>query len=501
MLRAWKALPAGLIGVSAMLAASGCHDAGSAPRQVASLRVVAGGGEADTVMAMTSAPLTVEVRDSTGRLMQGADVDFRALPLAAPPGGNGRRGVYVCPASVEPCAVVAPDGSYFTVYTTARAATDAAGRAQANVQLGVVAGADSVDVSVASLGLDVVVPYTTDAGSAARVVAAVADTTVYVGASYALGASTADVYGNPRQEPVHVASLTPGVATEGGGVVSALSVGRGKFLMTSEAVADSSYAFVSVPPPGRLITFGWAPDKSGLSQLTLVNSDGTGRRLVLTTAGANGIARPLWTPGGELLFEEGLQGADPTLQLIDTMGTRHGTLDSTFSMSMEAAYSSSPAELYFYGAPKSGGPVGIYKAQADGSAPAFLVPGYAPAPSPDGSRIAFVHGDTVYVRNNGDGTKQAIATNAVSVRWSPDGDWIAFIPVEEDAVTFIHPDGTGRHSTQWRFVEPYTLSWSPDGLGVMVAGAAGGLLLVRASDGEAIPIAGTGDLLEPGWRP
>jgi WD40-like Beta Propeller Repeat len=493
------------VGLATILAIIGCHDSGTAPRATASLRVVAGGSATDTILAMAPTPLTVEVRDSTGRLLRGTNVVFTALPLDAPPGGNGRRGVYVCPTAMARCAVVARDGSSYTVWTKATPVTDSVGQARANVQFGVVAGQDSVEVSVPSLGLDLVVPYTTRAGAPFQLIAAVPDTAVYVGRRYALGASLADAYGNPDSGAVHIASMTPGVATVANDTVNAATLGRASLLITAASLPGSTFAFVSVPPEGRLVAFGWAPDRSALTQLTLVNTDATGRRVIGSTPGNDGTARPLWTPGGDVAFEEALHGGPATLQLVDTLGARRGRLDSTFTFDIAAAFSTAPATLFFYGQPAQGGAAGIYEANADGSDPSFLVSGGEPAPSPDGSRLAFVQGflatDSLFVRDNLDGTRRAIASDVAAARWSPAGDWIAFIPHEQDSVTFVRPDGTDRHSIGYRFLDPSELSWSPDGVWVVVAGDAGGLVIIRAADGEMIPIPGTGDLLQASWHP
>jgi hypothetical protein len=321
-----------------MLALVACHDAGTAPQLTTSLRVVEGGTATDTILAMAPTPLVVEVRDSTGALRAGTDVVFTALPVAAPPGGNGRRGVYVCP----------------------------------------------------------------------------------------------------------------------------------------------------------------------VTQLTLVNTDGTGRRVVASVTGNNGVARPTWTPAGDILFEQSLLGSDPSLQVIDTLGVRHGSLDSTFSMGMEAAFSTAPAALYFYGKPSQSGPTGIYEAATDGSAPVFLVAGFAPAPSPHGSRMAFVKSIggvySLVVLDSLNGAAHAIAPDVLAPHWSPAGDWIGFISAGQDTVTFVHPDGTGRHTIEYRFLDPSELSWSPDGVWAVVANDSGGLMILRASDGLRIPIPGTGDLLQASWR-
>jgi hypothetical protein len=95
----------------------------------------------------------------------------------------------------------------------------------------------------------------------------------------------------------------------------------------------------------------------------------------------------------------------------------------------------------------------------------------APTSAPDGTRFAFaalngpLSGTTtnLVVQPIG-GSPKVIATSVhpLSVHWSPDGQWIAYLVVADGQLWIVHPDGTGAHrlGTHGLF---QGISWSPDG--------------------------------------
>lgn len=93
---------------------------------------------------------------------------------------------------------------------------------------------------------------------------------------------------------------------------------------------------------------------------------------------------------------------------------------------------------------------------------------WAPAWSPDGTRIAFTRttdGDRsfhVYVmRANGGGVRRITSGRFdEEPAWSPDGRWIAY--VASDGVRVVRPNGTGRRlvARTWPATAP---SWTPEG--------------------------------------
>jgi Tol biopolymer transport system component len=484
-------------------AAPGCGE-GPAELRGGPIQVLSADGGSDTALALVASPLVVKVLDDQRRPLAGVGVHFLALPPASADEETARRGMYVCPLSQSQCVTWWGEDNH-SVIVGADVMTDDAGIARARVQHGVLAGPASIEVSVADVGVRLI-HFTTRPASLAQVVATVADTAVYVGSSYALGARAADRFGNTRPDVVTVRAATPEVATVAAGRVNAVAIGRGRIVM--EAGTVNGTAFVSVPPRGRLAALGDVVENSVSGQrLTLVNTDGSARRVVLVTPGDNGNANPVWTPnGGRLVFQESLDGYSHALQLADTLGNRSPFLEGV-ARSFQPVFSAGGTGLYFYGseAELPDGTDGIYRANADGTEPRYLFPGVQPGPSPDGSRVAYVVSGSdglLAVRDMATGTTTEVASSVTFPRWSPTGELIAFVTDGGAGdVQVVRADGTNRRTVAPGLHQPI-VSWSPDGAWLVAAPYSGvGLELIRVADGLVIPIPGTKDLSQPAWRP
>ena len=476
----------------ALVSASACSD-GAGPTW-AFLSAVSGGGGTDTVLALPPQLLTIAVHDLHGPI-QGERVQLLAQPDSIGP----RRGVYVCSWRRPSCAAFFPGG--YNVTFGVDDTTDAAGRVQARVQFGVVAGPARIRVLLPDRrdGDSISLHFTTRPGAQAQVIAAVPDTAIYTGTTYGLGGRSADRFGNVRPEPVTFTTSTPAVVSLTGDRVKAIGTGRGRIIMASGAFNDT--AFVSVPPQGRLVTFGWAPDLSSLKLLTLVNTDGSNRRVLISTTANNGTALPVWSPsGGHIVYQEDGPIGRGELELIDTLGL-HRPLLTSFNMSVHPAVSSSEGAVYFFGEETSSGVSGVYRASPTGNESQFVFSGAAPGPSPDGSAIAYVGGDSLFVRTLATATVISLAPSPGLPRWSPAGDLIAFISSDgSTAVRLVRPDGSQLRTVSQGFHDG-TVTWSPDGQWLAVARWTGGIDLIRVADGETLPIRGTEDLFQPAWRP
>jgi TolB protein len=107
--------------------------------------------------------------------------------------------------------------------------------------------------------------------------------------------------------------------------------------------------------------------------------------------------------------------------------------------------------------------------------------GYAhPAWSPDGKKIAFGHGDAIYLMN-ADGTNLVKITDAhqpyvseISPSWSPDGRYITFLEDSDNNgssdIYIIRMDGSGRKQLTSNFIFETDPAWSPDGKKLIFAG-------------------------------
>ena len=494
-----RLVPRILVALALPLLAFACSDATSA-HPAAHLRVVSGAGSSDTIMALSPVPLIVEVRDSSGQPAANLAVHFESQLPAGVDSYRVERGVYVCGAVNRRCSTYVDDQDY-SVNTEWDQVTDSLGQAFIGVQYGVIAGHTAVEVTVPSLGVSTSAPFTTLPGNIAGVIASVPDTAIYVGRSYALTASAADRFRNPRSGSVTLRALTPLVAALSGGRVTAESIGRARMEMTVGAIVDTAYA--SVPPPGRLVMFGGG--------LTLLNTDGSDRRTIIATGGDHGTALPVWTAdGAHIVFEELGSDQSEELQIVDTLGTRHALFAPTdsVSQSIQPNIGAQDGLLYFAGK-KQGMNAGIYRAHTDGSAIMLLVSGVQPAPSPDGSSLAYVSAGSVLVTFLATDFPTTIAVPGPAYpRWSPSGELIAFSDNFGLHVDVVRPDGTGLRSLG--VPTNSAVSWSPDSQWLVVSHYTGfpgnrpsdpGVELIRVSDGEQLPIPWTRDLQQPAWRP
>jgi len=269
-----------------------------------------------------------------------------------------------------------------------------------------------------------------------------------------------------------------------------LSLSERMFQLTYHLNISASFPVWS--PDGSFIVFSGTSMPDCVNGLWTINPNGGTPELLLRSSDIGPDYLFLYpydySDDGYLLFSDDSSilvsnvyylppdGEDPVFIFQGANPTVKGSLDGIYNIA------------YYY-RPSSKGPNGIYLTDINGSEPQLVIEGdyiYGPHWSPDGNKL------TYYKLFDSDGEWQCklceynfTTQNEEALfityfwggrcpRWSPDGDWIAFIDVYEDTTkeeVCIVPSGGGDPIRLTKF--PYApelavpgatcLFWSPDG--------------------------------------
>jgi Tol biopolymer transport system component len=493
--------PASLL-IPIILAAAACTGPTEPQKVAPSLEVVLGESATDTIGARLAVPLTILVRDSTGKPAHNSPVSFTVLPVP---------GSAAAAALVSPTTYVYPPGPQ----TAMKEWTDSSGQTAVTVQLGTMAGHVRIAIDGNVLPVHDTVTYTVLAGRAVRITTMPADSALYVNASYRLVARVLDRAGNVRADSMFftVDSSAPVASVQANGTITGAAIGRARLQLSLADSTVTARARVSVVPRGTLgvVMSGYAL----IQGVARVNLDGSGYRM-LTSNAVGDYSFPSWSPDGSNIIYNTADVYNGRLMRVDTMGSaspiQHaGTLPSETwpRYSYDGRYIYYTAGYY----PDS---LDTYRINADGSGtPVLVTPPrtgsmryWKASPSPNSALLAYSEaGFAIATASLNDGSYRELSTPtwAEAPRFSPDGTWIAFGEEQDYQLHVISPDGTG-----YRTLTPPGLrvdywghDWSPDGAWIVVrTGAAGDQLsIVRVSDGLVIPLPYAGDMYEPTWRP
>jgi len=157
---------------------------------------------------------------------------------------------------------------------------------------------------------------------------------------------------------------------------------------------------------------------------------------------------------------------------------------------------------------------GIAAAQTSASAPAVASSQASagegirlarhPAPSPDGSRIAFSYQGDIWIVPRAGGTAQRLTVHPAydgGPIWSPDGLWIAFYSVRDgNEDVYVLPVGGGPvERLTWYSGSDIPVGWTPDSQAILFEGyrhirerGSKGTFLVPLSGGTPVPVLSTG---------
>lgn len=488
--------------VALILGAAGCSGL-TEPRTVpASLQVVAGLGQTDTIGVWLPLPLTVVVHDTKGKPAIQTPVTFRVLAIP---------GVSSAPAVVNPTSYVYEFGPQ----TAMKEWTDSSGRTAVTVQFGMVAGSFKIAIDGNDLPVHDTVSYTVLPGRPVRITTSPADSALYVGGSYHVATQVLDRADNVRGDSVYAKldSATTVASVQPNGLITGAAFGRARVRLSLPDSSVVALARVSVVPRGTLgvSMAGYALDWG----IARVNLDGSAFHL-LVSAPNNYTPFLSWSPdGSNIVYNTGDVFAG-RLMRVDTLG-RNAAIQHAGTLSSETwpRYSYDGKYIYYTAGyyPDS---LDTYRINADGSGMPVLVTPPRPvserywkaSPSPDGALVAYtVAGSAVSLVSTIDGSNRTLSTptSAESPRFSPDGTWIAFVDEENRQLHLVHPDGTGFRTLTppGPIVDHWGHDWSPDGEWIVIRtdGTADQLSIVRISDGLLIPLPYARDMFEPSWRP
>ena len=238
--------------------------------------------------------------------------------------------------------------------------------------------------------------------------------------------------------------------------------------------------------PAKRATF---PGPNGLlvytlSNLYVVNPDGTGRRQVTTNTPERPIraAQPGWAPdGNRIVFANSGAGTagGGGIWIINADGTGGAKIPNTAQNDSWPTFSPDGRQIAFMRFDNRYNR--LFVINVDGSGLRSVMPDATvhvedPEWSPDGTRITFSNGGDVFVVNvDGTGLTNMTAADTSNARhpsWSPDGTRIAYVTLTDLKVMPATGGGATTIVTGQR--EMWETSWSPDGTQfVFVADVAG----------------------------
>jgi hypothetical protein len=441
---------------------------------LAAVRIISGAGQTDTISAILSQPLVVEIRDSTGALAAARPVRFTGF-------GN---------------LDVAPLGQQnFSFSNTV--VTDATGRAQIQVKLGAALGTAYLAVAVAGLGVSANVTFTATRGAPAKFTISPRDTAVSPGGSYTLRVlEITDRGGNPIPGLVPTFSAT-GVSVTSSGQVTVPSTAplRAKIVVSYQQASDSAKVSVYPRIPMVIARHDMA-DNAGTgpgSTVVLINSDGTGSTDVARTTDVSLFPSSVAaTPS--VVYYRGDLTSNSKVWVVQPNAAPRLLLPGQTRPEAWPRLSPDGTWVYFVRDQKS-----LWRVKLDGtgldSLTSFTTSWtyHAPTISPDGRSVAIDDEVGLQIIDVATKAKSILPVTCAHPGYSPDGTYFACTGSRD--VSVVRTDGTGRRvlATFGEYDGPDGYSgadWTPDGKWLLVTFRYSYVALVEVSTSTVLPLRG-----------
>lgn len=464
---------------------------------------------ADTIDAVLSTPLAIEIHDVEGRPLDSTVVVFAGVGLYLGPESGYSSEVLVAAAGVSDPALF----SGIVLDTT-----DLRGRASVQVRLGPRTPTGRLVVTVDGIepALQDTVAFIISAGAPTATRMATRDTTVYVDGVLQLRGGVVDRRGNFRSEPVSYGA-GPLLAVNDEGVVTPSDYAR-SWVVVRGAFGDDT-CHVSVVPHGRVLG---VMHYDGGGPFVLFDLDGSRfTRVPSLTAGFD--AAPAWSPDGTRFVYSTFsltQQSGGELLVADSTGSALPLFPAgTFRNAAYPRYSRDGEWIYF-SAQLEDAVFTLWRVHPDGSGVEQLGDdlgetglAWRPDPSPDGTQLAFTTtaaeamGTTWAVHALLLSSTQASAWSlpGLTARWAPAGDRIAVMPDGDGPILVASADGTNSQEVTagdalfgWQsYSQPF--DWSPDGRWLVVNHEYM-IKLLQVDTGLLLPLAWSSVVGQPTWQ-
>ena len=487
-----------------VLLSCGGGESQAPPAGQLSLRVLSGGGQADSIDARQASPLVAQVTYDNGQPGVGIAVRFSVVAAQPEPPGLKLQSSTTAPA--DSMVVVQTDASgRATIYVVNQARTGV---------FGVVVTADGVPGQVTST-------FTVTPGRAHALNVGTRDTLLYVGRSLTPSFTVTDRLGNSRS-----GSLTSSVsacridATQ----VTGVSVGRCAIMISAQPLLDSVH--VSVVPVASILAVRNEYDAFKTPRLVSMGLDGSGYAELapLTYVFPGELLMPLRAPDGRRITMHAGSGDYSTrITMFDSSLAPRTFRPQGVNTLQEnwARFTADGQWLIFSSRASLGEAFTVWRARPDGSQAERITPpgqgvgfhsNYADI-TPDGKTIVYVDNAlklsvidvatrTVRVLTRTDGSPH----QAFQLRLSPDGRRIAFVFATSGyfGMNIINVDGTGYRPISQSFgydVGDVPFDWTADGEWILTrrhefvsTGSGGGIIffrewvLLNAQTGSYVPL-------------